>query len=118
MYTVLLFTFCLVSIQAQSDTKPLISDWKGTLDAQGTKLNIIFHIRLNEGKLQATMDSPDQNAFALKFDEAKYEDGTLTLKMSAIQGNYTGKLVEGELKGIWKQGPAELTLNMKKIKSS
>ncbi len=106
------------TLQAQEEYKKVVADWEGTLEVQGTKLRVRFHIRFNEGKLEATMDSVDQNAMGLKMDEATYTDGTLTLKINQIQGSYTGKLEDGELKGTWKQGPGEIPLNMKKIKGS
>jgi len=37
-------------------------DWKGTIDAGGTKLDLVLHITGKDGALGATLDSPDQGA--------------------------------------------------------
>ncbi len=114
----MVFTLAIGTIHAQDEHKKVVADWEGTLDVQGTKLRVRFHVRYNEGKLSATMDSVDQGAMGLKMDEATFKDGILTLKINQLQGTYTGKLENDELKGTWKQGPGELPLNMKKIKGS
>ena len=37
-------------------------DWKATIEAAGTKLALVLHIRKKDGALGATLDSPDQGA--------------------------------------------------------
>ena len=43
-------------------------DWKGTIDAAGTKLDLVLHISSKDGALNATLDSPDQGATGLAID--------------------------------------------------
>lgn len=55
----------LVSIAFAGSQEQIIQvkpdgDWKGTLEAAGTKLDLVLHISSKDGALGATLDSPDQ----------------------------------------------------------
>ena len=69
-----------------------------------------------EGKLVATMDSPDQGAKGLKVDTVTLDKTTLAFEMKTILGKYEGKLTaEGtEAAGTWTQAGNSLPLNLKK----
>jgi len=48
--------------------------WKGTLDVQGTQLEMIFHIEDKSGALSATLDIPLQKAMGLPLDKVSFND--------------------------------------------
>src|SRR5579864_5799605 len=49
--------------QAAPKVANLAGEWNGTLDANGTKLRLVLKVsKSGDGKLSATIDSPDQNA--------------------------------------------------------
>ena len=50
----------------------IVGSWVGTLDA-GMKLRVVFHIaRTDDGKLRATLDSPDQGATGIRIDDTTF----------------------------------------------
>ena len=92
--------------------------WEGKLSVgAGRSLRIVFHIgKSANGKLMATMDSPDQGAKGLKVDSVTLDKKALVLELSRIKGKYEGKLnAEGtEAKGTWMQSGFSLPLDLKK----
>ena len=54
-------------------------DWKGTLDVQGTKLDLIFHIKNDNGKLSTTMDVPMQGASGIPLDKTESKANDITI---------------------------------------
>lgn len=85
-------------------------DWKGQLDVQGTKLNLIFHITEADGKLTGTMDVPDQGAMGLPLAEVKFENNVLSFGQTQIKAQYTGTLVDKKIEGKFNQSGMELPL--------
>ena len=81
--------------------------WEGKLEVgAGLSLRIVIHVgKTAEGKLAATMDSPDQGAKGLKVDAVTLDKTTLAFEMKKILGKYEGKLnAEGtEATGTWTQ---------------
>ena len=63
----LLASIAFAGSQEQIPVKP-DGDWKGTIDAAGTKLDLVLHISTKDGALSATLDSPDQGATGLAID--------------------------------------------------
>lgn len=105
----LLFLICtLISLPtiAQSFKGP----WIGTLDIQGTKLNIVFHFKQNDNIWSGTIDSPDQGAYGLKIDEVVVDGQKISTKSNQIQMTFSGELQQDTIKGTFKQGPLSLPL--------
>jgi len=92
--------------------KEIIGDWNGTLEIQGQKLRLVFHVSETESGLVSTMDSPDQGAFGMPADETKYEDNTLIIKANQIGMTFSGQVEDGKLTGKFKQGPMNLPLEL------
>lgn len=114
----LLFTLALTLLMSTQETQfKYVGNWEGSLniEAQNVQLPLVFKIREKEGKLNATMDSPDQGAYGMAFDEAVYTDGKLTLKMKAANGVFEGKLEEGKIGGKWSQNGMVFDLSLTKI---
>ena len=63
-------------------------DWKGTLDAAGTKLDLVLHISSKEAALGATLDSPDQGATGLPIDSIGVTGKSLRFEMKSLGANY------------------------------
>lgn len=98
-------------IKAQS----ISGDWKGTLDIQGTKLELIFHITESNGIYSSTMDVPMQGASGVSVDNTEFADNKLSLKVSPLQINYEGELKENLIEGTFKQAGMEFPLTLKKF---
>jgi pimeloyl-ACP methyl ester carboxylesterase len=92
--------------------------WEGKLAVGGgLSLRIVVHIsQTRNGKITATMDSPDQGAKGLKIDSIILDKTTLAFQMKSIAGQYEGKLNSEatEAEGTWRQMGISLPLTLKK----
>ncbi|WP_420385039.1 hypothetical protein [Roseivirga sp.] len=106
----------LLFFPQDTDLNEAAGNWQGSIDVQGKSMRIVFHVVNSEGKLSATMDSPDQNAFGYKMDEAKYSDKTLELTINQAGGHYKGTLKDEKFIGEWSQGGQKFPLVLTRIK--
>jgi pimeloyl-ACP methyl ester carboxylesterase len=104
----------LLSFQFGFGQSEAVGKWEGSLEVNGMKLRIVFNVTEAEGKLKATMDSPDQGAFDLPCDAATYAEGILKISMNAMGISYMGKPKGGEMEGTFEQNGMALDLNMKR----
>ena len=82
-------------------------NWLGALDVGGFKLRLVLKISKSaDGKLNATVDSLDQNAKDLAVDMITFQDGTLKFEMKALNAAYVGTLSKdgAQLTGQFTQG--------------
>jgi len=91
--------------------------WQGTLKVPGGELRVVFHInKAADGKLTATMDSPDQGATGIAVDECAFSKGKLTLAAKTIGGGFEGSMKnDSTIEGKWSQGGMSLPLVLKRI---
>lgn len=88
--------------------------WQGKLNV-GVELRLVFHITDSAGVLNASADSPDQNAFGMKCDSVFVTENTITIKMLALRASYVGKQnSDSIIEGTFAQG-ANLPLTLKKV---
>ncbi len=101
-----------------SDPIKVVGNWEGKISVQGTSLKIVFHIKNQNGKLEATMDSPDQNAHGFKMEDVTFKDDVLRMKLNLERGkgSYEGKLKDGKFEGKWTQLGQTVDLNLSKVK--
>lgn len=92
-------------------------DWKGTLDAAGTKLDLVLHISSKDGALGATLDSPDQGATGLPIDSISVTGNSLRFEMKSLGANYEGVFsADGsQIEGQFSQQGVRLPLGFKRI---
>lgn len=92
-------------------------DWKGTLDAAGTKLDLVLHISSKDGALAATLDSPDQGATGLPIDSISLTGKSLRFEMKLLGASYEGVLsTDGsQIEGQFSQQGLRLPLTFKRI---
>lgn len=116
--SVLVWSMALpVVAMANDNPKEVLGTWNGVLDVQGTKLTVVFHVKLSEkGELKSTMDSPDQGAQGIPVDTTTYKEGKLILQMVSIDGKFEGLLKDDGkvLEGKWSQLGSSLPLILKK----
>lgn len=101
-----------------SSAQSPVGDWEGTLEAPGMKLKIVFHVTADGDGYTSTMDSPDQGAMGLATNSTTFKDGKLTITATQLGMTYEGALDPdgANMKGVFKQGPATLPLNLTKAK--
>ncbi|MGM1430807.1 prolyl oligopeptidase family serine peptidase [Sphingobacterium lactis] len=96
----------------------ITGDWKGEIDAQGQKLEMVFHLAEKDGGLSATLDIPAQGASGLPMSTAKFENNKLTLGLDQAGFTYEGELKGETIDGTFKQMGMEMPLQLKKTKIS
>ncbi len=92
-------------------------DWKGTLEAAGTKLDLVLHINTKDGALAAMLDSPDQGATGLPIDSINVTGKSLKFEMKSLGANYEGVFsADGsQIEGQFSQQGLRLPLTFKRI---
>ena len=77
-------------------------------------IRLAFAVKEADGKLTATLDSPDQGATGLPFPEADLKGGKVRIASKALGVAYAGKLSDDgkAIAGEWTQGGASLPLTM------
>lgn len=88
--------------------------WKGELDVQGTKLEMIFHIEEKGAELSATLDIPMQKAMGLPLDKASFNDPNVELGFTQAGIAYKGVLKGNTIEGKFTQAGMEMPLNLSK----
>jgi pimeloyl-ACP methyl ester carboxylesterase len=106
---VFLFLFMNLSSLLAQD---IAGDWYGTLEVVGNGLPLVFHIKKDQDKLSATMDSPKQGAKDIPVKETSLAGDQLTLKMPDLGLEYTGKVSGGQIEGTFKQGTFSAPLKL------
>ncbi len=93
---------------ARTETPPAPGQevWEGVLDVGQAKLRLVLKISTVDGKLKATLDSPDQGAFGLAIDTITRKDGAVHFEMSPINAAFDGTTdASGStITGQWTQG--------------
>ena len=103
-------TFTLGILQAQT----VEGDWSGKLNAAGQEIPLIFHFSGTDDALTATMDSPSQGASGIPVEKVSFADGELSLSLMGGQVLYVAQIKGETMEGTFKQGGAELPLNLSK----
>lgn len=103
--------------RTQEQTLKPDGDWKGTLDAAGTKLDLVLHITTKDGALAATLDSPDQGATGLPIDSISVTGKSLRFEMKSLGASYEGVFsADGsQIEGQFSQQGARLSLTFKRV---
>lgn len=111
-----------VRAKRHAEAKPSDIDgaWSGTLDAGGTKLRIVFHIKNTDEGLTATMDSPDQGANGVGVTKVTRDGASLKIELKQIGGVFEGKIDKDlqSIDGTWSQGGGSLPLLLKRSKET
>ncbi len=84
--------------------------WSGTLDAGAMKLRIGLNVKSQDGKLSATLDSPDQGAFGLALDSITVDENRIRFSMQSLGLSYEGVLGTGRIEGTFTQAGQKLPL--------
>lgn len=107
----------LICMSIYSNAQEFAADWKGTLDVQGNKLELIFHITEVNDQLATTLDIPMQGASGIPLDKTTNNANEITISSSKIGISYLGKLENNQLVGTFKQGGMELPLTLSKFEN-
>lgn len=113
----LLASTAFVGSQEQIGQVKPEGDWKGTLDAGGTKLDLVLHISRKDGALSATLDSPDQGATGLLIDPISVTGNSLRFEMKSLGASYEGVFSPdgSQIEGHFSQQAVRLPLTFKRM---
>ena len=111
----LLVTSILIvtNVNAQDFT----GDWKGSLAIQENHMELIFHIKKEDGKLVSTLDVPIQNAMGVPINETTTDGDELTLNISAIGAVYKGSIKNDSIVGTFSQAGMDFPLTLKRFEN-
>lgn len=119
LFSAMLLSGLFATAALAQDPGP-VGDWEGTLVAGGQEFPLVFHVTADaDGALSSTLDSPSQAAFGIPTGETTFEEGTLTITVPDILGNYEGALSEdgNALTGTWTQSGMSLELSLTRVES-
>jgi uncharacterized protein len=92
--------------------------YEGALKAGAVDLNLVFHLfKQKDGAYSGTMDSPDQGAKGLHFDEVRVKDDTVRLELKSLKIVFEGKRGKdgAEITGTFTQAWVSLPLTLKRV---
>lgn len=92
--------------------------WEGVLKTPVVELRIVVKIsKTEDGKLKATMDSPDQGAKDIGIDTVTLEKNQLKFEVKMVNGHYEGTVNTDftEIDGKWSQAGMSLPLLLKHV---
>ena len=112
--------FAVVASAAPGTPVPaVLGDWQGALSTGNGSLRVVLHVSADKnGKLTATLDSPDQGATGIAISAITFKDPDLNFEIERFRSSYDGKITKDHsgIKGQWKQGDASLPLTFKRVK--
>lgn len=104
--------FCIGAVGFAQD---ITGSWQGNLNAGGTNLPLVFHIKQQNQNWVSLFDSPAQNAFGLATGKTIFNQDSLIITIPLINGSYTGKWNGADLiEGLFQQGDFKAPMVLKK----
>lgn len=110
MKNLVLSIFILISVGLLAQSP--VGTWEGALTVQGQSLKILFHVSETNGVFSSLMDSPDQGAIGIPTTETLFKNNVLVVKIANAGIEYTGEMSGDMMKGIFKQGSANIPLDL------
>jgi len=110
-----LFSIALLLISLASFSQDITGQWLGSIDVQGTKLNLVFNINKMGNTYTATMDSPDQKVQGIPINTVSFQNPALRMTIEVAGIEYNGTLnASNGITGSFSQGGATYPLNLNK----
>lgn len=109
-----LFFLSLILLAGVLKAQTVAGDWSGKLNAGGQEIPLVFHFSGTDDALTATMDSPSQGANGIPVEKVSFTEGELNLSLMGGAIAYVAQISGDKMEGTFKQGGAELPLNLSK----
>lgn len=94
-----------------------VGDWKGHLDVQGNKLELIFHVQNEGGALTTTLDVPMQGAAGLPMEKTEFAEGKIKITSSQMQMAFEGEVKGETIEGTFTQMGNAMPLTLNKFEN-
>ena len=89
--------------------------WQGTLNANGTLLRLTLRLANQSGNATGFLVSLDQGGAEIPLSTITQTASHLTFDVPTIGGKFEGDLKDGQIAGMWSQGPGALPLTFARI---
>ncbi|OSZ81987.1 hypothetical protein CAP35_01585 [Chitinophagaceae bacterium IBVUCB1] len=109
LFSTLVGITCSIAAAAQSP----VGNWEGEMNV-GQKVRLVFRVKEANGKLAATMDSPDQGVTGVPVASTTITGDSILFDLNNAGIQYAGLLKDNEITGVWKQGGMNFPLLMKR----
>ena len=112
-----LHSWVVTLVVAAAAEPDLAGTWKGALDANGTRLRLVFKIRKSaDGAYGGTMVSVDQGALDIPISSVSFKTPSAKIEVKLINGAYDATFNKdgSELSGQWRQGGVALPLKLQR----
>lgn len=102
-----------ISKSQSSDNADIVGTWNGIIPIPNNLLSFVLHLKIADGKLAASADSPDQNSYDMKIENVEFKNGKLTFSKASLDMSYTGHLNQDKtnIEGVFTQKGMSLGLN-------
>lgn len=110
--SILNLLFLLIFIGGMRHVTAHNAPQNGDFVAQLGRLHLTLHLEVSDDAVSATLDSVDENAYAIACTEVKLQGNQLSFAVPAIHGTWQGNITPAgaALVGTWNQGtPTPLT---------
>jgi len=113
-----LFITLLLLVSVTSFSQDIAGQWFGSIDVQGTKLDLVFNIIKTGDTYTATMDSPEQNVQGIPINTVSFQNPAVKMGIEMAGIEYNGTLnASNEIIGTFSQEGAAFPLDLSKIKT-
>lgn len=94
--------------------------WSGALNTPVGQLPLVIHITKSGAVYSSTMDSPNQNAFAIPLAETTFQNNAITITASNLNIKYSGTLSadQNTIAGTYQQGQLNVPFVLTRKKSN
>ncbi len=102
------------------EVSKLTGSWTGALDVGAVRLRLVFNLTENDGKIVATLDSPDQGAKGIPLDEVTLDGPTISIASKKMKALFAGKINDPhkKIEGTWSQGDREFPLVLQRVEGT
>lgn len=102
------------------EVSKLTGSWTGALDVGAVRLRLVFNLTESDGKIVASLDSPDQGAKGIPLDEVTLDGPTIHIASKKMKALFAGKLNDpnNKIEGIWSQGGREFPLVLQRVEGT
>ena len=105
------------AVKSTPVTREFEGSWEGALDVQGTILRLRLKLANAESGASGTLVSVDQGGGEIAISSITQTASHLQLNVGAISAAFEGDLKDGQITGMWSQGPATLPLVFKRMQN-
>jgi len=98
----------------QMAAQDLNGSYSGTLEVQGTQMELIYNFSSSEEGIKASLDVPIQGVSGFELDSAEINDNQIIITSAKLKMTYSGTIAGNTIDGTYEQMGQKLPLKLKK----